>query len=169
MCRIWEGEEVKSIAALLIALVTLSAQADTLTGRVVGVTDGDTVTVLVVDNKQYKVRLAGIDCPEKGQPYGQAAKQSLSDQVFDRQVSVESEKRDRYGRAVGKVWVDGRDANLEQLRKGLAWHYKKYENEQPLEDRLAYRAAEDEARASKRGLWADPAPVAPWDWRHKAR
>lgn len=151
-------------AALAIATTTNAAE---LTGRVVGITDGDTITILDAGNQQHKVRLAGIDAPEKNQPHGQAAKQSLSDQVYDRQVIVESEKRDRYGRTVGKVLVDGRDANLEQLRKGLAWHYKKYENEQPLDDRLAYRAAEEGARSGQRGLWSDPSPVAPWDWRKK--
>lgn len=152
---------------MILAFAVCQASADTLTGRVVGVTDGDTITVLDAANNQHKIRLSGIDCPEKNQPYGQAAKQSLSDQVFDRQVSVESDKRDRYGRVVGKVLADGRDANLEQLRRGLAWHYKKYENEQPLDDRLVYRAEEEGARAARRGLWADPAPIAPWDWRKR--
>lgn len=160
---------MKTMIAIVLALFAACAWSDTLTGRVVGVTDGDTLTVLDAANQQHKIRLAGIDCPEKAQPYGQAAKQSLSDQVFGRDVAVEAGKTDKYGRAVGKVRVDGRDANLEQLRRGLAWHYKRFENEQSLDDRLAYRAAEEEARTSRRGLWVDPAPVAPWDWRHKKK
>lgn len=156
---------MRTIAALLLTLFVTCAWAETLTGRVVGVSDGDTITVLDATNQQHKIRLAGIDCPEKNQPFGQAAKQSLSDQVFDRQVSIETSKRDRYGREIGKVLVGGVDANLEQLRRGLAWHYKKYEREQEPLDRATYSGAEIEARGAGRGLWADPAPVAPWDWR----
>ena len=157
---------MKRIAAVLLLLFTACAWAETLTGRVVAVQDGDTITVLDAANVQHKIRLSGIDCPEKSQPFGQAAKQSMSDQVFDRDVRVESDKRDRYGRVVGQVWVGEVDANLEQVKRGLAWHYKKYQNEQPLDDRLAYARAEDAARGAAGGLWADPAPVAPWDWRH---
>lgn len=157
---------IRTAAALLLALIASCTWAETFTGRVVGVADGDTITVLDAANVQHKIRLAGIDCPEKNQPFGQAAKQSISDQAFDRDVRVETNKRDRYGRVVGQVWVGGVDANLEQIKRGLAWHYKAYQNEQPLDDRLAYTRAEDEARGSGRGLWADPAPVAPWDWRH---
>lgn len=152
---------------LFQALTTGCAWAETINGRVVGIQDGDTITVLDAGNQQHKIRLAGIDCPEKNQPYGQAAKQSMSDQVFDRDVRVESDKRDRYGRVVGQVWVSGVDANLEQIKRGLAWHYKQYQNEQPLNDRLAYTRAEDAARGEGRGLWVDPAPVAPWDWRKR--
>jgi endonuclease YncB( thermonuclease family) len=153
--------------AALLAAVTVAAWAETITGRVVGVADGDTITVLDAKNEQHKIRLAGIDAPEKNQPYGQAAKQSLSDQVYERQVSVETSKRDRYGRAIGKVLVDGNDANLEQVRRGLAWHYKTYEREQEPPDRATYASVEIEARGANRGLWGDPAPVAPWDWRKR--
>ena len=156
------------IAAVLAMVLACScASAETLTGRVVAVTDGDTITVLDAANVQHKIRLAGIDCPEKNQPHGQAAKQSISDQVFDREVRVVSDKRDRYGRVVGQVWVSGADANLEQIRRGLAWHYKQYQNEQPLDDRLAYTRAEDDARTAGRGLWVDAEPIAPWDWRRR--
>jgi endonuclease YncB( thermonuclease family) len=157
---------IKYGIAALLAATCVAAWAETLTGRVVGVADGDTITVLDASNGQHKIRLAGIDAPEKNQPYGQVAKQSLSDQVFDRQVSVETSKRDRYGREIGKVLVDGRDANLEQLRRGLAWHYKAYEREQEPLDRATYSGVEIEARGASRGLWSDPVPVAPWDWRH---
>jgi endonuclease YncB( thermonuclease family) len=107
----------------------------------------------------------GIDCPEKAQPFGQNAKQSLSDLVFGRSVNVEWQKLDRYERIVGKVLVSGQDANLEQVRRGLAWHYKKYEREQEPLDRATYSQAEIEARMSNRGLWSDPTPIPPWDWR----
>ncbi len=151
--------------AALLAAASLAAWAETITGRVVGVADGDTITVLDAKNEQHKIRLAGIDAPEKNQPYGHASKKSLSDQVYERKVSVETSKRDRYGRAIGKVMVNGRDANLEQVRRGLAWHYKTYEREQEPLDRVTYADAEIEARGASRGLWGGRSPVAPWEWR----
>jgi endonuclease YncB( thermonuclease family) len=156
------------LPAALALLVTV-AHADTLTGRVVGVADGDTITVLDATNTQHKIRLSGIDSPEKKQAFGQHCKQSLSDLAYGRTVAVEAGKRDRYGRLIGKVLVNGEDANLEQLRRGCGWHYKQYQNEQVLDDRLAYNAAEESARAGGVGLWADADPVPPWDWRRARR
>lgn len=149
----------------LIVGVSTTTPADTLVGQVVGVTDGDTITVLDGQQTQHKVRLMGIDAPEKAQSFGQNAKQSLSDLVFGRSVNVEWQKLDRYERIVGKVLVSGLDANLEQVRRGLAWHYKKYEREQEPIDRATYSQAEIEARMGNRGLWSDPSPIPPWDWR----
>lgn len=101
-----------------------AASVRTLEGRVVGVADGDTITVLGAGNRQTRVRLQGIDAPESRQAFGQASKRNLSDLVFDKQVVVEYEKTDSYGRTLGKVVAFGRDVNLEQVRAGLAWHYK---------------------------------------------
>ena len=156
------------LAAIALGLLALTVHADTLTGRVVGISDGDTLTLLDESRKQHKIRLAGIDTPEKGQPFGEYCKKSLSDLAYNRTVAVESNKLDHYGRVIGKVLVDGQDVNLEQVRRGCGWHYKKYQNEQSLEDRLSYNAAEESARAGKAGLWADREPVPPWEWR-KAR
>jgi endonuclease YncB( thermonuclease family) len=156
------------VTSVVLALLSATASADTLTGRVVGVSDGDTLTVLDDHRKQHKVRLSGIDSPEKKQPFGQVCKQSLSDLTYDRVVRVEWDKLDRWGRVIGRVVVDGQDVNLVQIRRGCGWHYKKYQNEQPLEDRLAYNAAEATARTSRVGLWASNEPMPPWDWR-KAR
>jgi endonuclease YncB( thermonuclease family) len=156
------------LAAVALGLLALTVHADTLTGRVVGISDGDTLTLLDESRKQHKIRLAGIDTPEKGQPFGEYCKKSLSDLAYDRMVTIESNKLDHYGRVIGKVLVDGQDVNLEQVRRGCGWHYKKYQNEQPLEDRLSYNAAEESARAGRAGLWADRDPVPPWEWR-KAR
>ena len=153
---------------IALAVLTTTSNADTLTGRVVGIADGDTLTVLDATNTQHKIRLSGIDSPEKKQPFGQHCKQSLSDLAYDRAVAVESNKLDRWGRVIGKVLVDGQDANLEQVRRGCGWHYKRYQNEQILDDRLAYNRAEESARADRVGLWADRDPLAPWEWR-KAR
>ncbi len=148
-------------------LAALSCSAVTIEGRVVGVADGDTITVLDSSNTQHKVRLAGVDAPEKSQPFGTRSKQSLSDMVFSKTVIVDTDKRDRYGRNVGKVLVDGIDANLEQVKRGLAWHYKAYAKEQPATDQQAYSKAEIDARTARRGLWVDENPIAPWDFRHK--
>jgi endonuclease YncB( thermonuclease family) len=157
---------LRVLICFTLAYSISQAWADQVTpGKVVGITDGDTLTLLDATNTQHKIRLAGIDSPEKGQPFGQACKKSLSDLAYDRLVAVESSKLDRYGRVIGKVLVDGMDANLEQLRRGCGWHYKKYQNEQSLDDRILYNAAEESAKASRAGLWADSDPVPPWEWR----
>lgn len=152
-------------AVLWLGLVN----AGELVGRVVGVTDGDTVTVLDDQLTQHKIRLTGIDAPEKAQAFGQRSKEALSTLVFSRRVTVEFEKQDRYGRTVGKVVVDGRDVNLAMVVAGMAWHYKKYEREQISSDRLLYANAERDAREMRRGLWRDVAPIAPWDYRSEVR
>lgn len=149
-----------------ILLLALHAHADALTGKVVGVADGDTITVLDDTNTQHKIRLSGINAPEKKQPFGQRSKQSLSDLVFSKTVTVETNKVDKYKRNVGKVLVDGVDANLVQVQRGFAWHYKAYEREQSAIDRKVYADAENEAKAVRRGLWADSEPVPPWEYRH---
>jgi endonuclease YncB( thermonuclease family) len=139
----------------------------TLTGKVVGVSDGDTITLLDVSKTQHRIRLAGIDAPEKNQPFGDRSKQNLSNLVFAKNVTVEWDKTDKYGRTIGKVVAEGKDASLEQVRAGLAWHYKQYQNEQSASDRGAYAAAEDQARSRGVGLWRDPRSIPPWDFRHK--
>ncbi len=157
---------MKLLLTILALFFSFTAWAD-FTGNVVGVADGDTITVLDADKVQHKVRLTGIDAPEKKQPFGNRAKQSLSDMVFNKTVTVETDKRDRYGRELGKVLAGGKDVNLEQVRTGFAWHYKAYERTQPVADRQAYADAENEAKAAKRGLWVDADPTPPWEWRHR--
>lgn len=156
------------MAALLLAFSAI-AQADLITGRVVGVTDGDTITILDNTNTQHKIRLAGIDAPEKNQAFGTASKRSLSDMVFGKQVDIEWSKRDRYGRTVGKVLTSGLDVNLEQIRRGMAWFYTKYQSELLSEDRQEYPVAQDYAEMNRLGLWADSSPIPPWDFRNKRR
>lgn len=152
------------------------AHADTLLGRVVGVADGDTITVLDADRQQHKIRLQGIDAPEKAQPFGEKSKQNLARMVFGKDVRVEWEKRDKYKRIVGKVWVQPAscptcpmtlDAGHAQITVGLAWWYRKYAGEQSPQDRGAYDFSEQEARARRAGQWADPDPVPPWEWRRR--
>jgi endonuclease YncB( thermonuclease family) len=156
------------ITLLLALLIThCLAQADTLTGRVVRVTDGDTIVILDSDDTQHKIRLTGIDAPERKQAFGTKSKEHLSDSVAGKFVVVDYDKRDYYKRILGKVLLNGEDMNLEQIRAGLAWHYKKYQKDQAPGDRALYSAMEVEARGSKRGLWRDPEPVPPWEYRKR--
>jgi len=168
----------RHLLAPLILLASLVVHAEALTGTVVAVADGDTITVLDANREQHKIRLSGIDAPEKAQPFGQRSKENLSRLVFDRDVRVEWEKRDKYKRIVGTVWVQPvscptcpktLDAGLAQLTVGLAWWYRKYAKEQSPEAAGRYEFAEQEARAKRAGLWADADPVPPWDWRKGER
>lgn len=162
--RTWSSSSCIWIG-LLLALGSLVASAETITGRVVGVTDGDTITIRDASNQQFKIRLSGIDAPEKGQSFGNRAKESLSEMVFTKQVVVESNKEDRYRRKVGKVQHEGTDVNLEQVKRGMAWHYTAYAKEQAPADREAYANAEAEARVQRRGLWRESTQSAPWEVR----
>jgi len=159
----------RAIAGVSLALALSFPAWANFTGRVVGIADGDTVTVLDAANVQHKVRLTGIDAPEKKQPFDSRSKQSLSDMVFNKIVTVESDKRDRYGRELGKVLMGGMDVNLEQIRRGMAWHYKAYQRDQSAADRQIYAAAEHEAEDQRRGLWTDAEPLPPWEWRKSRR
>lgn len=169
------GRPLPSIVATLVALCAVAsfsltpAAAEVLRGRVVGVADGDTLTVLTAEKRRERVRLAGVDAPESKQAYGAAAKRRLSALVYGGEVTVEYAKRDRYGRIVGRVLRDANDAGLALLASGHAWHYLRYAREQSDVERAAYATAEGQARAARRGLWADPAPIAPWDWRVQQR
>ena len=134
--------------------------AEIVTGKCVGVTDGDTATVLVSGNKQVKVRFWGIDAPESSQDFGQRAKQKLSSLIYGKEVKVDITSKDRYGRSIGKVYVGGIYTNLEMVKSGLAWHYVQYA---PNDSEIAN--AEKAARASKVGLWSHANPTPPWNWR----
>ena len=147
----------------LLLLLSFSLFAEEIAGRVVRVADGDTITVLSTPATQHKIRLHGIDAPEKKQPFGRAAGRFLSGLVANREVRVSYTKRDRYGRIVGIVFLDGRDVNLEMLKAGMAWHYKKYDSTP------AYAQAESEARAARRGLWQDKSSIEPESFRKVER
>lgn len=129
-----------------------------VTGKVVGVTDGDTVTLLV-GNRPLKVRLEGIDAPEQGQAFGSRAKQFLSEACFGKEVILRANGRDRYGRTIGTILVGSRDVNASLVEAGLAWHYVEYSSDENL------ARLEKAAREAKVGLWSEPNPVPPWDWR----
>jgi len=145
---------------LFLILHTLLT-ADILTGKVVSVTDGDTIKILTKDKKLYKIRLDGIDAPEKSQAFGRKSKNNLSKLVASKIANIHYEKKDRYGRILGIVFVEGIDMNLKQLEDGYAWVYRRYC------DRKDYYKAEKYARTKKLGLWYDKHPTPPWDYRHK--
>ena len=157
-----------AVGALGYALA-LPTYAETLSGRITHVTDGDTLTLVTADQQRHTVRLAGIDAPERNQPFGQESRSHLAALALNKPATVESHKQDRYGRLVAKVVVDGTDINLALIRSGLAWHYKEYQNEQSTVDRYWYAAEELVARASSRGLWSMGKPTPPWEWRRVQR
>ena len=158
------------LAATALALcLALQANAETLLGKVINVADGDTITVLDDTNTQHKIRLAGIDAPEKRQAFGNVSRLSLAEQVAGQSVTVEWFKFDKYRRKLGKVLLGGLDCNLVQIKSGMAWHYKQYQREQSPADQQSYAAAEIEARAAKLGLWRDTAPMPPWEFRHQGK
>jgi len=137
--------------------------ATTLTGKVISVADGDTITILNAMNEQVKIRLAGVDCPEKQQAFGQRSKQFTSSMVAGKNVTIEPETTDRYGRTVAMVFVNGSNLNEQIVANGYGWVYRKYCNKPFCDDWLKL---EDKARNSRIGLWADSTPVPPWEWRH---
>lgn len=152
------------LPALLVARL---AYGELLTGTVSLVYDGDTIT-LRTDASVKQVRLAGIDAPELKQPFGTESRDALKKDLLNQQVTVDTEKQDKYGRSVGKVLLNGEDVNLKQVSRGLAWVYVKYMPELTAEDRLSYKRAQESAEQSKLGLWAQDAPEEPWNFRKKS-
>ncbi len=133
-----------------------------IVGKVVGVHDGDTLTLLVDGNREVKIRLDGIDAPELGQPFGKNAKAALSATVFEKAVTVKVGTTDRYGRTIGRIYLNDQDVNLGMVRTGFAWWYRQYAPKDG-----ALEMAEKYAKIRKDGLWADLEPIAPWEWRKK--
>ena len=143
------------------ARINIVANTNSVSGRVISVADGDTITIIGDGNTQYKIRLNAIDAPEKSQAFGQKSKQQLSNYVFGKDVTVTWKSKDKYGRVLGTVFVGGKDINLQMVRDGFAHHYKRFDNSP------AYAAAEADARQNRRGLWSDPNPISPEDYRHR--
>lgn len=151
----WRGMTL--LVLLLLSPLFILAQ---LTGKVVRILDGDTFVLLTQDTMQVKVRLYGIDCPEKKQPFGQKAKQFTSDMIFGKQVKVDEKGKDRYGRLIGMTYINGKCLNEELLKSGLAWHYVQYDKNNP-----KWEALQAKAKSQKVGLWCEKDCVAPWEWR----
>lgn len=162
--------------AAVLALLTLTPPAlvADLSGRVVHVADGDTITLLTQEKQQVKIRIAGIDAPEKAQPFGNRSKQNMERMAKGKNAIADCPKTDRYGRKVCKIWAQPSDCptcdlTLEvgyaQISAGLAWWYRAYAKEQSPEDRGRYESEENEARLRKHGLWIESSAVPPWEWR----
>ncbi len=147
---------------LLLLVLAFPACAADYAGRVIGIADGDTITVLTADKTQHRIRLWGIDAPETGQDFGSRAKQAASGLAFGKQVTIRTRDTDRYGRTVAEVILpDGRSMNREMVKQGMAWWYRQYA---PRDSELA--RLETDAKAARIGLWSQPNPVPPWNWRH---
>ena len=148
---------------LLLLLVAPGAVADSYLGTVVGITDGYAIKLLTPDKTQIKVRLADIDKPERGQPFGTKARQVLADKIFQKQVRVEKVATDRYKRLVGRVYLGDRNINAEMVADGAAWVYKKYSDDPRL------LGLEAQAKEARKGLWGLPESqlTPPWEWRRR--
>ena len=145
---------------------TVIPDGDTVVGRCVGVHDGDSMTLLIdtpAGPRQSKIRLDAIDAPELGQPFSNSSKQQLAGMVFEKECSVESLGPDKYGRTIGRVTVGGKDVNALMLEAGMAWHFDKYD------DRQSMAARQEAARKAGAGLWADPHPISPGEWRKMSK
>ena len=147
----------------------MTVQAETVSGRVISVADGDTLTLLDAHHVQHKIRLSGIDAPEKRQDFGFRAKSSLAAMAAGRLAVADCRKQDRYRRSICVVRVDGKDVGFEQIRQGMAWWYRQYAKDQSSQERVAYERAEAHASEQRIGLWREKQPTPPWEWRRIPR
>jgi endonuclease YncB( thermonuclease family) len=155
--------------ALEPATYTFGLEHVCIHGRVTGIVDGDTINVRIFAKKQIRVRIAFIDAPEEGQAFGSRAKAAMSELVFGKDVKLRPHTIDRHGGLVARVLIDNQDAGLELLKEGLCWVYEKYVGEASAEIRSNYWAAQADAQSDRLGLWQDPDPVPPWEWRKEKR
>lgn len=152
------------LLTLFLSLSFICVSQNVLTGRSVRVADGDTFTLLDDSNNQRRIRLEGIDAPERGQAFGNRSREYLASMIVDKRLKVTCKEKDRYGRILGKVSTDSiSDVNLEMIKSGMAWHYSYYNKEKE------YAEAEKEARKKKLGLWVDKNPINPYEWRKGVR
>jgi endonuclease YncB( thermonuclease family) len=158
-CQV-SGKVMRTISLGLLALISTTPAAAELVGRVVAVLDGDTVTVQETGQSSRDIRLSRIDAPERSQAFGQHARQSLSAMVYGKDVRIEVSVQDRQTLTMGKLWLDGVDINLEQLRRGMAW----LNREQATDPN--YHQVEAQARSQRVGLWSQPNAQPPWEYRN---
>ncbi len=150
----------KALQILLLLVISINGYSQSITGKVVGITDGDTFKLLTQDSTLIKVRLANIDCPEKKQPYSASAKQFVSDAIFNKTVTIQVLNKDRYRRSIANVsYNDSLNLSYQLVKNGLAWHYVKYSKDSLLQ------GFENSARDRKIGLWKEKNPIPPWQWR----
>lgn len=165
LARGWVGDrgsrgDVRSVPATEVVLQPLLVES-------VRVLDGDSLVVVDGEGRRVEVRIHGIDAPERRQPYSDVSRRNLDRMLRRKQITMIPQDRDRYERVVAKLIVSEQDVGLEQIRDGLAWHYRRFQDDQPPDERDAYSQAEQRARESRTGLWKDPAPVAPWEHRSR--
>jgi len=151
---------MKHVLSIALLCASLTAHAAKWAGTVVAISDGDTLTVLNDHKKQVKIRLVEIDAPESKQAFGKQSKESLADLCFKKRAIVDDRGQDRYKRTLGRVQCDGVDANAEQVRRGMAWAYRRYLKDPDIAE------LEEQAKSSRAGLWTDENPMAPWEFRH---
>ena len=159
---VWKTTMKRILFFLTFALLPL--YAETLQGLVIKVADGDTITVLDANKQQHKIRLNWIDAPESKQAFGQVSKKYLDEMVYKKNVTIEYEKKDMYGRILGFIKIDGKNVNLEMVKAGMAWHYEHF-----AKNATDYAEAQKQAKLEKKGLWKDPNPIPPWDFRKNAK
>lgn len=153
----------KKSLILFFLCCSLWVIAQTISGKIIGASDGDTITIRTADGRNYKIRLNGVDCPEKSQDFGKRAKDFTWNFCYGKKISANLLSKDKYDRNIADVFADGQSLNRALVAAGLAWHYKKYSDDPDL------ARLEDEARAAKRGLWSIPNPMAPWDYRKRGK
>lgn len=166
---VWARRWPVLVWVFALGAVSPSGATEVLRGKVVSVADGDTLTLLDERTREQRIRLSGIDAPEKRQAFGERAKRALSEMAYQRPASAECYKVDRYRRRICVVRIDGMDVGLAMIEQGLAWWYREYAREQTAPERDDYEAAEDLAREQRRGLWRDATPLPPWEWRRARR
>lgn len=160
---------VSVLLPVLVSLLIAAAHAETLSGTVERVKDGDTVRMRLLDGGKADLRLAGIDTPEKAQPFGRAAGRRLAALCLGKRAEAEWRDTDRFERPVGRLFCDGQDVGRVLIAEGLAWHFVRYAKNQPLDERTGDSSSEADAREGRRGLWSEPDPVPPWEWRKAAK
>lgn len=149
------------LAVTAALILSSNAEVSEVRGTVVGVHDGDSITLLVGGKNQIKVRLEGIDAPELKQDFGTAAKKTLSDMVYGKKVRLVKTGKDHYGRTLGNVYVGDTWVNLAMVERGMAWHFKRYSKDASL------GGAEKQAQKTRTGIWSQSRAMPPWEWRQQ--
>lgn len=160
---------IYNILLVVSLCITPTYAAADIIGIVQKVVDGDTIHLLDDSGKLYKVRLLGIDAPEMDQSFGIESREMLKYLIENKRVIIDSQKKDRYKRVLGKIFLDDMDVNLTMISKGFAWHYKRYRKDQSRKDVPIYSEAEQRAKDNAIGLWSDAAFIPPWKWRQNKR
>ena len=173
----WHATRKALCLALCVTVISAGPAYADITAKVINIIDGDTIKIRL-DGNVLKVRLQGIDAPERGQPFNKESTRHLKSLIAGEMVTIRASKTDRYGRIIGQIFATPKncktcphswDINLEQIKAGYAWWYKYYPKEQSWSDQRAYRTAQSKARSERLGLWAEPNPINPYDWRKQKR